>query len=425
MVSLDSWANGEHVEFESSEAKAKYQRKANRLKDAVVGTTPDRVPVRVRSGYLAGHQADVSFEEMMYDPEKAAAAYREFLKEFDPDNNHVTIEPPGKPADILDYKLYNWPGNGVDENSGFQALEGEYMKAEDYDEFVANPESWFLKQYMTRVFGELDGLGKLPNFSLSQELPMIKPLTLPFGDSEVQHALESLMEAGDAMADWQEKVGVVASEAESKGYPSFSGGYSKAPFDTIADMLRGTRNAMIDMRKRPEKIKEATRAVTPMMKQLGTSGPEATGSPFVLFVLHKGADNFMSQDDFEEFYWPTLKETMEAVIEEGYVPLMFAEGEYDARLEFLAENHPDGPTVWIFDRTDVREAHEILGDTVTVAGGVSTSLMKTAEPEDIQAHCKDLVEDLGPERFILTTSARIYRTPKENIHAMIDSVKET
>ncbi|MFW6458086.1 MAG: uroporphyrinogen decarboxylase family protein [Halodesulfurarchaeum sp.] len=423
MVSLDTWVEGEGIDFVSSEAEAKYREKAERLRAAVVGETPDRVPVRIRSGYLAGHLADVTFEEMMYDPEKAANAYRHFLDEFDPDNNHVTVEPPGKPVDILEYQLYNWPGSGVDENSGFQALDDEYMKPEDYDELIDNPEAWFLRHYMPRVFGKLEGLEKLPNFSLSQELPMSKPLLLPFGDPAVQDALEALMEAGDEMVKWQQSVGSVASEAEAKGYPSFSGGYSKAPFDTVGDMLRGTRNAMIDIRKRPEKIKAASRAVMPMMKRMGTSGPKATGSPFVLFVLHKGADEFMSQDDFEEFYWPTLKETMEAVIDEGFVPLMFAEGSYDNRLDFLADNHPDGHTVWIFDRTDVRDAKEIIGDQVTVAGGVSTSLLKTGDPEKIRDHCERLIEEAGPDRFILSTSARIYRAPRENLQAMIESVK--
>lgn len=423
MVSLETWAEGQGIDFESPEAAEKYKRKAERMKAAVVGDTPDRVPVRLRSGYLAGHLAGVNFKEMMYDAEKAAFAYREFLEEFDPDNNHVTVEPPGKPADILEYQMYNWPGNGVEETSGFQALDDEYMKPADYDELIDNPEAWFFRHYMSRVFGKLGGLEKLPNFSLSQELPMLKPMLMPFGDSDLQESLNALMDAGDEMVHWQKEVGTVASEAEARGYPTFSGGYSKAPFDTIGDMLRGTRNAMIDVRKRPEKIKAASEAVMPLMKQMAISGPKATGAPFVLFVLHKGADEFMSQEDFEEFYWPTLRETMTAVIDEGYVPLMFAEGSYDKRLEFLAEDHPAGEAVWIFDRTDVRDAKAVLGDMVTIAGGVSTSLMKTGTPEKIRNHCETLIDEMGRERFILTTSARIYRAPKENIHAMVDSVK--
>jgi len=36
--------------------------------------------------------------------------------------------------DILEYKLYAWPGNGLPEDApGFQFLEGEYMKPEEYD----------------------------------------------------------------------------------------------------------------------------------------------------------------------------------------------------------------------------------------------------------------------------------------------------
>jgi hypothetical protein len=36
------------------------------------------------------------------------------------------------------------------------------MKAEDYDAFLADPADWGIRQYLPRVFGELQGLGMLP-----------------------------------------------------------------------------------------------------------------------------------------------------------------------------------------------------------------------------------------------------------------------
>ena len=43
------------------------------------------------------------------------------------------------------------------------------------------------------------------------------------------------------------------------------------------------------------------------------------GGAFAMFPLHKGADGFMSQDQFEKFYWPTLKAFMEGLNEAGLV----------------------------------------------------------------------------------------------------------
>ena len=43
-------------------------------------------------------------------------------------------------------------------NGSFQFVEGEYMKAEDYDAFIDDPADWSIRKYWPRVFPELDGL---------------------------------------------------------------------------------------------------------------------------------------------------------------------------------------------------------------------------------------------------------------------------
>lgn len=423
MVDLESWASGDGIDFESTQAEEQYRAKAGRMKTAIEGGEPDRVPVQLRAGFLAGHFAGITFEEIMYDAEKARNAYRKFVDAFDPDNNPVGPIPSGKMFDIVDYKLYNWPGDGLDSDMGYQAVEDEYLKADEYDELIGNPEGFFLKKYVPRVFGELEGFESLPLFAMAMELPFARPMLLPFGQSNVQESLEKAMEAGEEAIRWEAEVRSVGDEANAKGYPTASGGYSKAPFDTIADTMRGTRPAMVDMRKRPEQIKEAADALVPMMIDVAVSGPKASGVPIVMFVLHKGADSFMSKDDFKEFYWPSLKAVMEGVIDEGFVPWMFAEGSYNDRLEILAQDHPDGNVVWHFDQTDIREAKRVLGDTAAIAGNVPTGLLKTGDADAVRKHSEELIEDVGPDGYILTPGATVYRASSENLHAMIDAAK--
>jgi hypothetical protein len=42
-----------------------------------------------------------------------------------------------------------------------------------------------------------------------------------------------------------------------------------------------------------------------------------TGNPRVFIPLHKGADGWMSREQFLKFYWPTLHEMMLALIDKG------------------------------------------------------------------------------------------------------------
>jgi len=53
------------------------------------------------------------------------------------------------------------------------------------------------------------------------------------------------------------------------------------------------------------------------MIRLGVSNSRATGNPLIFIPLHKGADGFLSDQQFQKFYWPTLKQVMLGLIDEG------------------------------------------------------------------------------------------------------------
>jgi len=48
------------------------------------------------------------------------------------------------------------------------------------------------------------------------------------------------------------------------------------------------------------------------------------------------------------------------LINEGFVPLLFAEGGYNSRLEVISDL-PKGKTVWWFENTDMARAKQTVG----------------------------------------------------------------
>ena len=44
----------------------------------------------------------------------------------------------------------------------YQYLDREYMKAEEYDEFLFDPTGFYLQKYLPRVAGAFEGLEELP-----------------------------------------------------------------------------------------------------------------------------------------------------------------------------------------------------------------------------------------------------------------------
>ena len=80
-----------------------------------------------------------------------------------------------------------------------------------------------------------------------------------------------------------------------------------APFDFIGDSLRGTQGVILDMYRQPDKLLAAIDLITPIVIKHGIDTCNTTGGVMVHFPLHKGDDTFMSDKQFEKFYWPSLK----------------------------------------------------------------------------------------------------------------------
>ena len=133
---------------------------------------------------------------------------------------------------------------------------------------------------------------------------------------------------------------------------------------------------MVDRFRRPEKILEASERFVPIVIDWCVRQAARPGAPLIIFVLHKGADSFMSDADFRTFYWPTLKAVMKGLIDQGIVPAMFAEGGYNKRLDVIADPElPAGSVLWMFDQTDMAAAKRALGGHSCIAGNVPTALL--------------------------------------------------
>jgi hypothetical protein len=346
------WLNPPDVKFVSPEAEKSYKERVTRIKNAIqMQQKPDRTPVFPIVGFFPAVYSGMTPRDSMYDYDRLYAAWKKYALDFQPDAHlGIAIPTSGRVFDILDYRLYSWPGHGVPETSGYQYNEGEYMRAEEYDAFIEDPHYFFNAIYLPRICGALEPFKATPNLANIQEMLFLGPNILSYGLPDVQTAYQKLFEAGTEALKWIGYVGKFDGEMTTLGYPDFFGGFSKAPFDTLGDTLRGTRGIMVDMYRRPEKLLEAMERIVPLLVRMGASGAKTAGNPIVFKPLHKGADGFMNNDQFKKFYWPTLKQVFMGLIEEGCVPFPWAEGGYNSRLEAISDM-PRGKMIWGFDAT--------------------------------------------------------------------------
>jgi uroporphyrinogen-III decarboxylase len=199
---------------------------------------------------------------------------------------------------------------------------------------------------------------------------------------------------------------------------------TKAPFDVLGDSLRGTRGVMLDMFRYPDEVKEACERLTPIMVKCAVAACRATGHIMPFIPLHKGADGFMSREQFATFYWPTLRKLIIGLVNEGLVPQLFAEGAYNERLEAICDV-PKGKTLWWFDRTDMKRAKQTVGRVACLAGNVPLDLLCTGTPDDVKAYCRDLIDTAGADGgFIFSTGAGMQGSKPANVKAMMEFAKE-
>jgi len=313
------------VEFASPEVERAYKERVQIVKDAVRLKISVRVPVAPNVGFYPFAYAGVSAEEAMYDYERLGFALKKYHADFQPDSlASAPIYGPGQVFEILDYKLYRWPGHGVPPSSPYQCVEAEYMRAEDYDSFINDPSGFFMRTYLPRIFGALDPWQNLSPFTDILELPFIGGFMVPVGIPPVQEAFKKLIEAGAHSFEWiQTCLGIDGETISKQGIAPLMGGFTKAPFDTLGDTLRGTRAIMLDMFRQPEKLLTALDRLIPIAIDMGVRSCTTNHNPVAFIPLHKGADGFMSNKDFKTFYWPSLKAVIIGLIEEGIVPWLF------------------------------------------------------------------------------------------------------
>jgi uroporphyrinogen-III decarboxylase len=296
------------------------------------------------------------------------------------------------------------------------------MNADEYDDLIGDPCDWAMRTFVPRVVGALAPLKELP--PMISLLNMPTSFAAPAANPAVRKALQAMIDAGIEQEKMLKAHMAVSRTASAAGLPSVRSVPGMAPFDQLGDLLRGTREVFMDIFRRPQKVHKALEKITELTIQRYKAVGKDINTLSVMFPLHKGDDTFMSDKQFETFYWPTLKEVINGIVKEGMMVTLFAEGSYNNRLKQVTDV-PSGWVNWLFDRTDMKKAKEILGDRYCIMGNVPTSLMRAGTPQEVKDYCRTLIETCGKGGgYILAGGASTSQTNAANLKAMMAAAKE-
>jgi hypothetical protein len=421
---IDKWRNPD-IPWVSPEAEAGYKARVDRLLAAINLQKPDRVPVHLQTGFWPADHSGMTVYEAMTDVNRAAKAWKDFNLEFLPDAiaSPASYSVPAEMYELLDYKLYSWPGHGVQKGASYQYNENEWMLPEEYDHLISDPTDYMLRVYLPRTVGAFSGFKHISPFFDFVELPFVPANLAGWATGEMAAGFDAIAEAAQVAQAWSGTILGGIGELMTLGLPVYWCGATKAPLDILGDSLRGLRGLIFDMYRRPDKVLAACERLVTVATNWILRRPGGLATPIIIMPLHKGGDGFMSPEQFETFYWPTLRAVIMALISEGVIPVLFAEGKYDSRLEIVSDL-PSGSTIWLFDQTNMEHAKETVGRVACIQGNVPLSLLHAGTAEAVVSRTRQLIEVAGEGGgFILDMGAIADKGNPDNLRAMIDTAR--
>ncbi len=393
----------------SQAMEQKYAERLKRYTTAMRNGKPDRVPIRPFVAEFAAKYAGYNCQQVTHDYELAFDAVRKCATDFDWDavvGNMVYVWTGLTQA--IGLKYYAVPGIDVPSDTGFQYREppedNAHMKPEEYDELIADPTGFLFNVWLPRVSADIVA----PN----------EPATY--------RSHLALLKGGMAMLKYFYAFPQQGARLQQEcGMPSAIAGILKAPFDILADKLRGYIGLTVDMFERPDQVKKACEALAPHLLHVALTSAEPTKTLPIAIWMHRGCVPFVSFETFENLYWPTLKPIILEIVKRGYQVLFYAEGNWNMHLKSFAEL-PDGSIIYHVDKADIFEVHKAIGHKFCLSGGVPNYLLGFGTPDDVRACCKKVIDGVARDGgYIMDASAIIQNDAKvENIQAMTEFTRE-
>ena len=399
-----------------------YAARLKRVMDSVKVTEPDQVPIAPVFQAFPVNYGGGNVAEAMRDFNHAAKCYDNFYKDFQPDLGWDPILMfPTSYLESSGITWFKWPGKHIEDiHSMYQFIEGEYMKSDEYKEAIGDMTKFMMNKWMPRSFANFQGLAKL-DFRNNMWFGHMGSLAA-FSDPEVISTLEAMVQTGKNLMEWFIKLGEYDEKMKTQfGIPLLYAGFAYAPFDMIGDSLRGTYGILMDMYDHAEELLALIEVVTEYAIKDTIAGCSGKSTPFVWFWLHKGLDSFMSDEQFRKFYWPSLRRYLTEVANAGLTPVVYVEGAYNSRLEYLKEV-PPGKVIYSFEYTDMSAAKKVLGGHSCIMGDVPAVMLSYGKPEEVVDYCKNLIDVCAPGGgFIMDTATMVDDAKVENIVAMFET----
>ena len=362
-----------------------------RIETAVRLGKPDRVPVVPIIDFFAGRYGGINQHDMFFDIDKADAALERTLHDLGPiDGQNLSYAGLGRIMQLIFPTPPVMPGVGEEPPDGqFQFVERTVMGPEEYRLIgERGPLRWILDKM------------RLSTPELGSPAGLLKAFA---------GAGRDIMKVRRSMKRWQRK-GVESMVAYNIVF---------TPMEYISLFMRSFNEFVLDLFRRPDDVKAASRALMKTMQMQGLMMVRMSGLKRVFMGGTRTSASFLSPRQFEELALPEWQEMCEFWVRRGVTPLLHFDSDWTAFFPYLKEL-PRGKCILNLDGTsDIFKAKEILGDHMCIMGDVPAAATGSGALENGDAHIY-----LGTSGWLVITVAKPKNLGKNGIVSVVSADPE-
>ena len=332
--------------------------------DLIAGKVPKRMPIYVNFQLDAAvGLSGIDLVKAHYDPALMEQAYDKLCDTFYADS--LPVVNMRYPSSYQALGSTNWV---MGSSGSMQHPEVNSMEPEEYDAYTADPYGFMMETLMPRLCSALD------------TDPVNRSINLAKGYAAFNKAV----------ADQGAVIGKLLKK-HSYGPGIITGTMWTAPFDFVADQLRGFKGITMDVRRCPDKVEAAVNASVPILMKQATLARNKPGC-YTFIPLHLAP--YINTKQFERLFWPSLYKMVWDLHEIGIYCCLFAEEDWSRYADHLATLPKS--SIIIFEYGDPAMFKEKVGKDRPIGGFFDPTMTLTKSKEDCLDAVKRLCDTLGP-----------------------------
>lgn len=264
-------------------------------------------------------------------------------------------------------------------------LQTPFMKADEYDQLIADPKAFIANVLLPR---------KYPN--LFEDRDAAKAALKVYAEEQVDNFVMQMSYTNKYIA---ETYGV---------YSCVNLTMLNTPLDHLFDYFRGFRGTLTDLRRHPDKVQAALDAIWDYRSADQVAGPLDPSKGFPFQPCHIPA--YLSPKQYRELYWPYEKRLIEWVASHGGKIFLVMEGRWENIMDCFLEV-PKDSLVLNVDDDDFLEVHKRLGDHQILCGGLKLAETRLKTFEQMKDDVKRVIDTCAPGGGLIFCTDKGFVTP--------------